>query len=292
MAKKKTGHVAIPFLIALLLGILVIGGIAMYVFGQIGLGEKDVKVMQPNLTKPTAADNMTLLFVLDESDNKSLPTTFLIARVMPADKKIVLISFPENMLAVVDGRQDTLAGFYKNGGIQDAKAAIENEAGIPSDRYIILGSESFQKICDIFGGVNYLVPSGINGFTASTSPEHLSPHQMERLITYPFFEQGEGERCALTADLLAEMVNYTDTDRIVQYMDSSFQTLINMMDTDITSIDYSNAESALKYLFKYSTTPYASFRLVTGEESESGDVFLLNSNFHNSVSDLFIQQGE
>lgn len=287
MAKKKTGHVAIPFLIALLLGILVIGGIAMYVFDHIGLHDVEMKEMTESIKKPTEEDNMTLLFVLDETDSAaSLPTTFVIARVLPGEKRMVFLSFPETMLAVVDGRQDTLTGFYHNGGISAAKSAIANEAGITVDRYIILNSEAFQKICNIFGGVNYLVPTGIQGFTDSTSPQYLGPRQMEKLITYPFFDQGEIERNALTADILAEMVNFTDTDRIVSSMDSNFRTLINMIDTDITSIDYSNEEKALKYMYKYGNS-IASFRIVTGEVTESGDAFLLNSNFYNAVSELF-----
>lgn len=289
MAKKKTGHVAIPFLITLLLSIVGIGGVAMYLFGMIGQDDVEVKKMQSSIIKPTSENNMTLLFVLDEQDNASLPTTFLIARVLPADKKIALLSFPENMLSVVDGRQDTLGGFYRNGGIQSAQAAIESEAGIASDRYMILNSEAFQKICDYFGGVNYLVPPGINGMVSTGKPDYLSPHRIEQLITYPFFDQGEIERNALTSDVISEMINQTDTDRIVQNLDRNFKALINMVDTDITSIDYSNEESALKYLYKYGNSPICSFRLVIGEVTESGDAFLLNSNFYTTVSDLFDQ---
>lgn len=291
MAKKKTGHVAIPFLIALLLGIVCIGGVAMYVFNHIGLDEVDIKEMQSSIKKPTEEDNMTLLFVLDEKENTSLPTTFLIARVLPGEKRLMLLSFPETMLAVVDGKQDTLTGFYHNNGIRAVESAIENEAGIATDRYIILDSEGFQKICDIFAGVDYVVPiHNVPGFEDSSKPQHLGPAQMEKLITYPFFDQGEVERNALTADIIAEMINQTDSERIVASMDLNFRTLINMMETDITSIDYSNEESALKYMYKYGNS-IASFRIVTGEVSESGDVFLLDSNFYSSVSELFRNNG-
>lgn len=139
MAKAKKGHVAIPFLLAFLLGIVVIGGIAAYMFNKLSAKE-NVQPMQSSVVKPTAEDNMTLLFVLDEAHD-ACPLTFVAARVMPGEKKIILVSLPSNMLAIINDKQDTLANFYKTGGIQTAKTAIENEAGIYADKYIILNSE-------------------------------------------------------------------------------------------------------------------------------------------------------
>lgn len=285
--KKKTGHVAIPFLIALLLGIVGIGGVAMFVFQKINADNgPEIKEMTSSITKPTAQDNMSLLFVLDEKENETLPLSFVIVRVLPAEKKMVFLSFPENMLAVVDGRNDTLANFYRNSGIKAAKAAIEDQAGIAADRYMVLDSAAFQKICSIFGGVYYAVPTGTVGFVESKEPQYLGPPQIEKLITYPYFENGEIQRTAITADVLAEMINLTDKERIVASMDSNFRTLVNMMETDVTSVDYSNEEKALKYMYKYGNT-IASFRIVTGQMGENQDVFMISDNFQRSVSDIF-----
>lgn len=285
--KKKTGHVAIPFLITLLLGIVGMGGIALYVFNKIGDEPPEVKEMQTSITKPTAADNMTLLFILDEKEKTNLPTTFLVARVLPAEKKLVFMTFPENMLAVVNGSNDTLAHFYKNGGIQPVKDALADQTGIEIDRYIILDSESLQKICNIYGGVYYIVPTGTQTFIDSTEPQYLGPSQIEKLITYPYFDKGEIQRSCVTSDLLAEMVNLTDNERIVQTMDSNFRALINLVvETDITSVDYNDEKNALKYMYKYGNN-IASFRMVTGEMGENDDVFMISDNFRHSVEDIF-----
>ncbi len=283
MAKAKKGHVAIPFLLAFLLGIVGIGGIAMYLFNMLSATEGP-KSMTSNVTKPTEADNMTLMFVLDEASDAS-PLTFMAARVLPADKKIILISIPANMLAIVDGRQDTLANFYRTGGIQGAMNAIENEAGIYSDRYVILNSESFQKICNIFAGVNYQIPLGTQGFADNPDPQYLGPAQIEKLITNPFFENGESERSAVASDVISEMINQTDYDRIVASMDSNFRTLINMMNTDISSIDYSDRKSALKFMYTYGSR-ICTFRLATGSTSSDG-IFVLDSDFQESITEIF-----
>ena len=285
--KKKRGHVAIPFLLTLVLGIVVLGGIAMYLFGRLGINQERTVEWNSTVVKPTAADNMTILFVLHEEEDPK-PLTFMVARLLPAQKHILFISFPENMLAVVDGRQDTLSGFFNSGGIVDVEKAIESEAGIHIDRYSILGSDGFQKICDIYGGVYYRVPSGIKGFEDTLSPQFLGARQIEKLMTYPFFGKGESERCATAADMMVEMINVTDSDkeRLLASMDSNFKTLINMMETDITAKDYNDHKSALRYMFNYGKN-VGIFRLVTGAPGQDADVYLLSGDFYRSVQEFF-----
>ncbi|MDE5754437.1 MAG: LCP family protein [Oscillospiraceae bacterium] len=283
MAKSKKGHVAIPFLLAFLLGIVCIGGIAMYLFDRIS-SKENIQKMQSSVVKPTAEDSNTLLFVLDEPSDAS-PLTFLIARIIPEDKRIMLLSLPSNMLSIVDDKQDTLAGFYKTGGIQSAIDAIESEANIQTDKYIILNSESFQKICNIFAGVYYQIPVGTQGFADSSEPQYLGPSQIEKLITNPFFEKGENQRSSIVADVLCEMINQTDYDRIEASMDSNFRTLINMINTDISSIDYSNNRTALKFMYTYGSK-ICTFRLATGTTS-ADNVFVLNADFYDSIKEFF-----
>ncbi len=283
--KKKRGHVAIPFLLAFLLAIGGIGGVAWYLFGKLDGGD-NIQIMQSSNKKPTSDQDFTLLLVLDEP-GATEQHTFLIARVRPSEREIMFVGMPSNMLSFVDGRQDTLAGFYEKGGIQQAEAAIINEANIDPDRYMIFNSESFQKICNIFAGAYYDVPNGLNGFTDSAEAQYLGPAQMEKLITYPMFEQGEMQRSTVAADLICEMINQTDYDRICASMDSHFKTMINMVKTDISAIDYSDMKSALKYMYTYGNN-IAVFRVATGSMQKEDDVFILDSNFYQGVEEFFI----
>ncbi len=284
--KKKKGHVAIPFLLAFLLAILGVGGVATYLFRLLDSDGNGIQKMQGSITKPTSASDMTLLFILDEQSDPE-PLTFMLARVRPGEKEIVLIGLPDNMLSIVDGRQDTLSGFYSNGGVQQVKSAIKNETQIEADRYIIINSEGFQKICNIFGGAYYQVPKGLVGFTDSSEPQYLGPFQMEKLLVYPMFEQGELQRSALCGDLISEMINQTDFDRIVSSMDNNFKTLVNMMETDISAIDYNDEKDALKYMYTYGDSNIATFRIATGTVEPESDVFILDSGFYEGVREFF-----
>ena len=288
--KKSKGHVAIPFLLTLLIGIVGMGGIAMYLFSHLSINQQTTVEWNSTVKKPTASDNMTILFILHEEEDPK-PLTFMVARLLPAEKHVVFISFPANMLAVVDGRSDTLEGFFNAGGVVSVKQALENESKIQIDRYSILGSEGFQKICNIFGGVYYRVPTGIKGFEDTLAPQFLGPHQMEKLITYPFFDQGESQRSATASDMITEMINVTDSDRerLLASMDSNFKQMINLMETDITAKDYNDHKSALRYMFTYGKS-IGTFRLVTGSPgADDADVYLLSSDFYRSVQEYFTE---
>ena len=89
------------------------------------------------------------------------------------------------------------------------------------------------------------------------------------------------------------MVNVSDSDRerLLASMDSNFKALVNLMDTDITSVDYNDHKSALKYMWTYGKT-IGSFRIVTGNLGEEGDVFLLSDSFYRSVKDFFEEAPE
>lgn len=288
--KKKTGHVAIPFLLAFLFAIVGIGGIAAFLFGKLDDDGGGIQQMVSSSRKPTAEDNFTLLFVLDEPNDHE-PLTFMLSRVRPGDKSIMFVTLPQNMLSFVDGRQDTLSGYYKNGGITDVLTAVKNETQITPDRYIILNSEGFQKICNIFGGAYYVVPTGTKGFADSAEAQYLGPPQMEKLLTYPMFDQGEVERSALSADLITSMVNQTNFERVSASMDANFKTLINMMQTDISALDYDDRKSALKYMYKYGST-IAEFRIATGTLDEESNVFILDSGFYDGVREFFEETEE
>ncbi len=286
--KRKGGYVAIPFLIAFLLGIVCIGGIAMIIFKALDPTDNTVHNMQGTMQVPTAENNFTLLFVLDE-DTDPCPLTFTIARVLPAEKKIVLISLPSNMLTMANGKQYTLAESYRNGGVSLTKQAIANETGIEVDRYAIFDTTALQKLCNIYGGVMYKLPNEMEGFENTGREQYFGPSKIEKIITYPLFAQGEMQRSAVTSDILCDMLNQTDHERISSSMDQNFRAMINLMDTDITSIDYNDQESALKYMYNYGTD-MAELRIVTGTLTEGK--FVMDRSFPDSVAELFAEETE
>ena len=81
MAKKKTGHVAIPFLLTIFIGLIVIGGLAAGLFNYLGLGQGE-ELKEPvarSVGQVTYEDNHTILLILDDPE-KNEPVTFMLMR--------------------------------------------------------------------------------------------------------------------------------------------------------------------------------------------------------------------
>ena len=67
MSKQSSGHVAVPYLVSLFSGLILIGGAAVYIYNYLGLGDKD-EISEPVArTAATAAyaDSHTMLMILD-----------------------------------------------------------------------------------------------------------------------------------------------------------------------------------------------------------------------------------
>lgn len=283
--KRRRGHVAIPFLIALLLGILVIGGIAMFIIKSMDK-EAPIQKMEGSVQRPTAENNFTVLFMLEEPKDPQ-PYTFLVARFLPEQKQVMFVAIPENTAAVVDGKQDTLTGFYQSGGMQKVKTALANEAGITVDRYMIMDSAAFQRLANIYAGAYYLIPAGTKGFSDNAQPQFLGPGQMEKLMTYPMFENGEAQRCVVVSELISEMIKQTNKERLITNMDTTFSTIVDMTVTDITASDYEIEKFALTYMFKYGNEgTIATFCIATGTE-DAGGAFVLSDNFYRGIAEYF-----
>ena len=288
MAKKKAGSYAIPYLITIFLGLLIVGGAAYFIYNYLGYGKpKELTTPTPrNVQITTYDDNHTILFVLEEPDTKS-PYSFMLMRSIPKDKKLLFIGIPTNTIAVVDGQQRSIQGAYETGGMTSALAFTEQVFGVTVDRYMKLQSDSLIKICDIFGGVTYAVPSDTVGFNSDGSEQYLNAEQIEKLVTYPMYADGEVQRAYTMSSITAHMINQTDGMRISDNFDNSFSAIINMTDSNITAVDYREHKVAIKNMFERGSS-IASFLVMDGTDSY-GD-FIPSQSFINNVVDTYFNQ--
>lgn len=290
MAKKKRGRIAIPYLITIFVGFIIVGGAAKYIYDYFGLGnEKELSEPIPrSVTEVTYEDSHTILFILDLPD-ETCSTTFVLMRSVPKEKKILFVGIPSNSIAVVDGKQASLASSYARGGASSAVSFSEQILGVDIDRYMVFDSESFLKVCDIMGGVTYTVDVDIVGFQKTDKDQYLNGEQIQTFITYSMFDGGEEQRAYITSSLLASMVNQADGQRISDGLDRSFNTLINMVDTNITAVDYRNRKAAIKLMFERGTS-IARFRIMTGTSSEGN--FIPDKSFGENMKKEYFTDSE
>ena len=266
--KQKLGSTAIPFLLTVLISLIVIGGTALFIFERI---EKDDSSEPESVDKieyftPTAEDSSTLMLILDLEDGVS-PITFMVLRIDPEMRRYICIPIASTTIINYDGQLMSLVEHYKNGGIIETKNSLESLLGVTIDRYIKMNSKGFQKICDILGGVQIYVPSDVDDM--EPGEQYLAASQIQNLVTYGEYKNGEQQRMIMVGTIVSSMLNQTNGERVAAGLDNSYTTVINMVDSDISLIDYTEKSEALKYLLKQGNNP-AEFRNPIGVVTEGG----------------------
>ncbi|MCM1227426.1 MAG: LCP family protein [Clostridium sp.] len=334
--KKKSGSIAIPFLLTFLISLIVIGGIAMVIYDKIDSDNSSLLTMTYEAGSLSDSNSHTILLTLDLSDSSAVkskkdessekeeseentdeddaddetfdweesdeetekksdpkPYTFIIMRSMPVHKQIVFIGLPENMHAGENNK--ALTDIYETGGGAELKTALEYSMQFPVDRYMTFDSDSFQKLCDILGGVNFAVPGSIEGFKKTDGLQYLSPDQIEKVITYGGFGGGEIQRISTASSLISSMINQTNGVRIADNLDNTFETLVNSTETDISALDYQQEKYAVKFLMK-NTEPGDSektsdrAKFLTPSGMQTSDTFIIDSSFLDEIAKYFVEQ--
>ena len=94
MAKKKSGSIAVPFLVTIFIGLILVGGAAYGIYRYLGFGKTEAPPEPTPRTgqSVTYDDNHTILLILDEPEQRC-SSTFVLIRSIPIKKEIILILF-------------------------------------------------------------------------------------------------------------------------------------------------------------------------------------------------------
>ncbi|WP_297961062.1 LCP family protein [uncultured Ruminococcus sp.] len=288
MANRKSGSIAVPFLATIFIGLIVIGGIAAGLYKYLGFGkqEKPSEPIPRTSGMVTDADNHTVLLVLDVPE-KNAPPTFVLMRSRPVKKELVFIGIPSNSIALVGDTQESIMNSYQSSGPAGAADFVEKVFDVEVDRYMKFDSAAFKKISDIFGGVTYAVNADIAGFKNDGSQQYLNSDQVEMFVTYMMFQGGEYERTLIATDVLKSMVNQADGKRIADSFDNNFNTIINMVESDVKSADYKEHKTAIKNMFENGSSIAVALSV---DGTNAGDDFIPSSGFIANIKDQYFKE--
>ncbi|HRU96223.1 MAG TPA: LCP family protein [Ruminococcus sp.] len=290
MAKKKSGSIAVPFLVTIFIGLIIVGGAAFGIYKYFGLGGDDTlkKPIPRQVTLSTYEDSHTILFILDAPDTKC-SSTFVLMRSVPKDKKLTFIGIPSNTIALIDDAQQSIKGSYERGGPSAAVDFTQALFNIKIDRYLKFDPEAFIKTCEILGGVTYPVSEDIAGFKSDSDEQFLNAEQIKTLVTYSMYRGGEVQRAFEASSIVSEMMNQAVADggRVADSLDASFNTVINMsgIKTDITGVDYKKRKVAIKNMLERGSS-IASCIALDGADADA-DFIPSTSAINNIVDEYF-----
>lgn len=93
--------------------------------------------------------------------SSSRSDTIMLAQVTPGTGRVELLSVPRDLFVEVEpGVEDRINSAYAYGGVEQAKAAMENLTGVPIDSHAIIDFEGFEEVIEAVGGVKMRIGPG------------------------------------------------------------------------------------------------------------------------------------
>lgn len=261
--KRKKESVAIPFLISMIITLMLVGIPVMKLYTYLIENKtSNSSLNNTSIFEPSEENNTTILMIFD-TDNSTLRDTFAILRTSAIDKSLIFIPISNDVLN--NGKK--MSEIFKKGGAIELKKAVAGTYNINIDRYMTFNDEALTILCDVLGGVNYNVPNGMRGMNVGM--QYLNSEYIIKLISNPNF--AEDARTVTVGSLFSDMISQASGTRIADNIDYTFNKLINVVKTDISSIDFSSQRKAIEYIFR-SNQYKVSYRVPSGTADENGGI--------------------
>ncbi|MEG1845390.1 MAG: LCP family protein [Oscillospiraceae bacterium] len=182
-----------------------------------------------------------LLFVCYDINN-NISSAFIIKNNMEI-KTISVYNLAPDAKYIFNDTSLTLNEHFVKNGISGMKLAVENQTKIKIDKYIKASETNFKKIIDKIGTVDVNIPFDINyksnDFTLSLNSgvQNLSG---DMLVKYLKISKDENSSKAFVAFL-----DKSFSKKTIEEQDALFYNLINLVDTDISVVDYSDKRNVI-----------------------------------------------
>ena len=259
--KRKKESVAIPFLISMVVSLILIGIPGFTIYNSIVSGKTGASgETEASEFTPTESNETTLLFSYTPND-KTLRPSFIILRTSAMNRSFTFIPVSNDLLC----GSEKMGEVFKKGGIIELKKAVEKTFDTKIDRYMNFNDESLSVLCDALGGINYNVPDGLKGLNAGT--QFLDSSFIIKLIANPKYD--EKARTVAIGNVFADMIGGTSLKITADMIEYAYNKDIDIVETDITAIDYENQKAALEYILG-SSSYTSTYRVPSGKDTEQG----------------------
>ena len=233
----------------------------------------------PPVYQPHEADALTLLLFGSERA-RSAADTFVLLRFDPVRAEVAVAVFPPGTVLNHNEREETLSDVYRFGGAIYTRDALSAFLDIPIDRYARINISNFITAAAAVGSIEFeldediTIQDGDLAVTLNAGVHLLDGRQIAMLIGYQNYPGGEAQRGQITSQLVSAIINQRIDVVNSTLLDRVFQTVINLVDTDITYSDYERRRDAAR-LMAASGKEVARPIPLQGEFLEDGEKFIL-----------------
>lgn len=276
-SKQRVGAFLMAFVLAA--GALSVMGMAAFLFVK-PLEDPDLDrppEAGPGILLPSEQDGMNLLLILeDDLSPQPQPPALLLLRADPRTGSFPVACLPARTL-VVPARPGssattpqagqvslssslTLEELYQARGISGLRTALERVWEIPVDRYLRIPLSRLEPLYAAVGSIDFQVPMDLSyrqgDITVQLSQgyQRMDGRKVLCLACSNGFASQE-ERCATLAQLVQQTVNQHLALAASPQAEEVFLAVVNLADTDLSSVDYAEHSRAFAFLAGLAQNP-------------------------------------
>jgi polyisoprenyl-teichoic acid--peptidoglycan teichoic acid transferase len=122
-----------------------------------------------------------------EEGESTRSDTMMLVRVIPATGEVRLLSVPRDLyVEVKSGEKNRINTAYAYGGVEQARAVMEDLTGVEIDNYVVVDFKGFEEVIDAMGKVRVDVGTGVfpEHWNMGEGFERLNGHKALKYARY------------------------------------------------------------------------------------------------------------
>lgn len=203
---------------------------------------------------PEVYGEKTYFFWCTSEDKKDLHFAWFVRFSMP-ERKATVCTLPPETLVNYKGTVSSIENVLTKTSSADFVKAVEETFGSEIDGYISADATKFRTMINYFGGIETTVPEQVEyrneGLTLILvkGKQTLKGDSLFKYLRYldTLGAKGNASQAIVMGDILKSIFKPSRVNKT----DSAFAKISNTLDTNITIVDFSTAEKAIKILCEY-----------------------------------------
>jgi anionic cell wall polymer biosynthesis LytR-Cps2A-Psr (LCP) family protein len=195
---------------------------------------------------------------------------------------VPLAVFPADTAVLNAGKAEGLADVYRFGGAGYVRDRLALALATPIDRYVLVPEQAFLACASAIGTVEFELAEPVTvtraGVTQTLSPGKQLLDGQKAADIIGGYPGGELSRCRTTGELAAAIIDQRRDICVSVAFESVFEKLINLINTDVSTLDFHDRRDAAEYMAKLPNgiaTPIS----VSGSYSADDGLYHLSDTF-------------
>ena len=221
-------------------------------------------------------------------NSKGVLSDMTLIRIDPTDNSILVV--PISALTVNTQNKVTMRDTYADAGMAGVKEAVEATLGMKVDNYATLSNESFERVCDIYGGITYQATEELYYLSQENDENDISISKGElvtlggrqiRLLTqYPVFSNGKQGNNEFLGAAMESLINSMFQQSYItrDNLDNLYNIITTNSDTDMNIDDFKLQKSYIKDMLSGGIVPAVKM-VPEGTWAENDENFTISDKF-------------